>query len=582
MGERNHLTIPFGGGLDRESGVLTVQPSAFSDLRNVHLHDGRAELRKGLLQKLSLDGVTDILGIFPARTAGIGVVIAYASGPRTVSLWITSGDVSTTAKVGDLPWTIAAGAVSPPRIFGADSYDKLLIAHDEPNFAYRNCTALYDIGAGTIDNFLSPTLGTVKFRGVYTYLSYMIGWGHGTDTDPDRPEIVRTSLPAEPTNFDINHYFVAGQRGDPVLRCEAAGDVLAVRKQSQSYDIFGYDRSTFGIKPSDRLFGIGGSRLGITVGAVNYFWSLDGPRSSSGGASHDLGLLLDLEGPAVDVAAANLDLDNGFATYVPSRREVLFVFGSWAFVLHIADPSALRWSYRKLAVIAFCAGILYDGGAGIGPEAHAELPFTSSGTEFTLQQDATIIGALNGTDQLEWWVKPYTTNTWAPKITQPIGMATSLTEVLTGLLAGIPYDVAARVKRTGIAAAAYASSNPASWPATSRVVGLAQTSMGDVTAASFVSADDGLGHQKVTITLGDTAFGQVAKQSHVLYEVQVDRGAGFVDVPGAISNFLDGKVIVDMTADLGHTYPMQVRQRTTFGTAFPFASAWSAQLSVTI
>lgn len=357
------VPVPFGGGLDRATGVMSVQPAAFADLRNVHLSDGRAELRKGLERQLTIAGETHILGIFPIRSSGVGAIVAYSASTFKVRLWHVSGAGDVVTLVGEL-WTLTSTS-SIPRVTAADSYDKLLVAHDEESIGVRQVTKVFDLTLGNITNLTGDldrdgSANNIKFRWVRRWLQYIVAGGYGTDSDEDRPEVVRISTAGQPTVFDPDHFFIAGQRGDPVLDGAAAGDDFALRKESQSYRIVGHNPSTFRILPLDEQYGQASSRLGVSIAGTNYFWSLEGPRVSSGGPSQDLAFPLDLGGPDPDALAANLDLANGFATYVPVRKEVLFVFGQWVYTLHLKDAQP-RWSYSQLASAVRGAGLLYQG-----------------------------------------------------------------------------------------------------------------------------------------------------------------------------------------------------------------------------
>lgn len=487
MTVRAKLPLPFGGGVDRYTGTAVAEPTAFRDLRNVHLRNGGAEMRGGLQVRATLGG-NAVIGIYSIRSQGIGALVTYDTATREVLLYLTSADGTVTSFVG-VVWTLAAGAAFP-RIIGTEYNDQLVLAHDEPIYAKRQATKVYDPSAGTIvslqaDLYLPtepPTPVDVFFRGVTTYLSYLVGWGYGTENagDESRPEVVRISKPSELV-FLPEHYFIAGSRGDPVLSCGQAGDILAVRKASSSFGIFGYDRSTFGIRPLDRYYGVGASHLSVTVGGIEYFWSLNGPRRSAGGLSEDLGLPLDLDGPVPSDLAALGDIGYAFACFRPDRREVEFVFGQWAYVYHIGEPGAERWSFRDYTITLGCAGTLYEsdgttgaGGGGIGPDAFgligtvvADAPGAGEDA-VTLHVDYTTSGALIGGEVAELWAKSrYVGDTWvriATAVADPVG------DTLSGVVGrfGTTYDVAVRFTYVGIPGSGYTSGNPFDWPATSR------------------------------------------------------------------------------------------------------------------
>jgi hypothetical protein len=370
---RARLPLAFGGGLDRYSGVTVAQPTAFRDLRNVHLRNGGIEARGGLGAIANTLTGSALIGVYPIRSQGIGALLTYDTPTREVRLFLTSADGTTTSLVG-VVWTLPVGAAFPS-VIATDFLDKLAIAHDEPIYAKRQVTKIYDPSAGTITNLQADlylptdpvTPVNTFFRGVYSYLEYLFAWGYGDENpgDDNRPEVVRVSLPGQ-LAFDAQHFFIAGSLGDPVLALAQAGNVLAVRKTSSAYQIVGYDRATFGIMPLDRFYGLAGARLSITIGGINYFWSLEGPRRSAGGVSEDLGLPLDLGGPSPSDLAANADPAYGFCAYRPERREIEFIFGRWAYVYHMGEEGAERWSYREYGVELAAAGNLFDASASGG------------------------------------------------------------------------------------------------------------------------------------------------------------------------------------------------------------------------
>jgi hypothetical protein len=360
---RTRLTIPYGRGLDRLSGTAVVDPSSQVDLRNVYLAPGRMELRRGLGSGVSVGWGTDVIGICPARKTGLLALVVYDSATRGVRLY--SFDGTTMSLVGAL-WTIDAAVASHlPRVLMADVYDKIFIAHDEQNFQYRNTTKVFTVTDSAVADLtlnldrIAPQ--AVKFRGVVRHLSYLVGWGYGTASDPNRPETVRISAPGDPTNFTPEHYFNVGARSDPIL---AAGPVivgesaqLVLGKQDECWRLVGYDRQSFGVIPLDTSYGFLTSRGHVTVEGELFMWSLQGPRSTIGGPTKDLSLPLDLTGTLPDPAAQ--PSDDGFAWYDPDEQEVVFCFGAWAYVLHLRDGQR-RWSYRSFGRSLSSAGLLFS------------------------------------------------------------------------------------------------------------------------------------------------------------------------------------------------------------------------------
>lgn len=478
---RERLPLVFGTGLDRYSGAAVVEPASMRDLRNVDLRVGRAALRNALVASLDFAPDDTILATHAIHSQGIGAAVTYNSATREVNLWLMANDGSVRSFVA-LLWTFPAGA-DVPVVIVDDSYDKLFIAHDEPFYANRMQTMVYDPSAGTTSGLVADldndgTSGAVKFRGVKKRLSYMMGWGHGTEAagQGDRPEIIRTSLPADPLTWVPEHYFVAGQRNEPILACDSAGNVLAVRKANESYRLVGFSRTNFGIEPMDTEYGAIASRLSVTVNNRNYFWSLDGPRSSLDGASVDLALPLDVTGAVPDAKAVATDPRYGFAFYVPRTRQIWFVFGAWAYVLSLGTPEP-AWSYHEFGSTLMCGGVLYSEDAvTLGTLAYPFVSLDFDAERYTagdadhndLVVKFTPQGPLSGDEVAEVWLRPqYGATGWykAGEITPVI--AGENTATYTTTIVSTPFDVAVRFRSGGLYQAAY-NGSPSLWPAASR------------------------------------------------------------------------------------------------------------------
>lgn len=369
---RQKLILPFGGGVDRKTGLTVVDPDAMADVRNAHLSRGQMELRRGIARRVLIEWGDDVLGIFSIRADGLAAVVVFEVASREVRLYVVDGALN--VDLIDTLWTLPAAA--SVRVSAAESYSIIAFAHDEPEFGLRQATRIFDAEQQTIvdltsDLDRSTVAETVRFQQVYSYLNYLMGTGYGTGADEDRPEVLRISKPGEPTVFVPEHYFLVGLQGEPIVGCGRSGDIFEVSKPSKSYKLIGYDHQTFGVRPLDENYGQLSSRLGVTVVNERFRWALDGPRVSQGGVSADVEPPLDLDGPAPDDAAPyprpfpyDDDLDDAFAFYDSVRGEVWFVFGWWAYILHLKDgPAARRWSYRTFDTYLLCAGLVYEGGA---------------------------------------------------------------------------------------------------------------------------------------------------------------------------------------------------------------------------
>lgn len=482
MPDRPRLPLVFGSGLDRATGVLGTDPRSMRDLRNVYLYREKAQARKGhsVVNSFLDDGdlaVNDVVLIHPMQAEQIGVIVGYQDTDRELHVYRVSGDGIGTNRIGSW-FTLAASAHEPPRAFAAESYRKMFLAHDETRFAVRGPTFYYDpfdvpqLRALTADLDRDSTPETLKFRGVTRYLNYVVGWGYGTGADEDRPEIVRVSLPGNPLGWEPEHYFIAGLGDDPVLNCLPTSDRLIVFKGSEQYEIHGYSRQTFGIRPGDQLYGLAGSRLGIAINGVVYFWSLEGPRVTQGGQSTDLAWPLDIDAPAPSDLAAEGVLADGFAVYLPGRRVIKFIFGAREYNLSIWNPQEPKWSYGELGVPAFAGGLLYSGG-----EAQSSAPtgFASAvsgtgkvGTTDTLTVDWTN-NDQEGDEIVEIWLRP-TGGDFELEASVAVGGATQQQDII-GLSAGTAHEIAIRYRRGPFYTAGYESDDPDNWPAVSKGTG---------------------------------------------------------------------------------------------------------------
>lgn len=575
MAERPRLPIAFGGGLDRYTGTTETQPAAFRDLRNVHLRRGGMEVRGGLDPALTVAGTDAILAVAAIRSLGIGALITWTEATRRVDLHLIGGD-GTISPVGEV-WTMPAG-YARPRVVVTDSYDLLFIAHDEPAILARRATRVYKPATSTIidltaDLYTGPgdPVGPqpMYFRGVARHLAYLVGWGYGSERpddangpgDKDRPEIVRMSLPGAPLSFDPNHYFLAGQRGEAVVSCQPTGNLLAVLKGAERYTIFGYDRATFGIRPADMLFGVAAQRLAISVNGVVYHWSHSGPRRSVGDApSDDLSLPLDLGGPSPSQLATDADTLGGFATYDPAKREVIFCFGSWAYVLHVGEQGSERWSYREYGVVVASAGTLsLSASTGIGPDALALFvdavadDYNTITVNWSADESA---GALLGTERVELWGKPATTGLWSRlKVQQVTGNGTPPFTV--DALSGTDYDLAVRLTLNGVASAGYTDSNPANWPAGAQGAVSLPLPTPVLTGRWVRTAADPGGTHEIRLGLAPLLSDAYVR---TLVEFSTDGGATFNPIPGSPAAY-GAAQIAHVTTALALDSPIKYQAR---------------------
>ena len=511
--DRQRLFLPFGQGLERSDGVQVTAPAKFKDLRNVFQFRGKAQLRKGYTRTTQLveeDDVTvldRVLALTSLRSEQAALGVGYSDTTKEAHVNIMSvigtnaTHVASADPNGQL-FTLPPGAtLDPPVVIAAGSSPRVFFAHDEPLISSRANTRFYDpnsspqirdlVGDLDDDGVEEP----IQFRGVSRFLSYLVGWGYGTDAEKDRPDVLRVSLAGDPDIFNPRHFFIAGQRSEPIVTARQAGRILLVFKEGETHEIFGYSPETFGIRPADALFGCVGSRLAVSVADAVFFWSTQGPRMSQGGQSVDLAVPLDIEGPDPATLVAESDPERAFAEYDPENRIVMFVWGRRVYALSIRTPSMPRWSYYELGANAeplsgaqFFSGI-GGGGGGLAPVGWprlggATIP-TAPPPALPVLGDTTIDltwennggGGANGNEVVQVWVRdveqalPSSTmpNQWFLHASPVIDLTTTggpdftQTFQITGLKPAREWEVSLRYKAAGTFTPGFTVGNPDVW-----------------------------------------------------------------------------------------------------------------------
>jgi hypothetical protein len=475
---RIRVPLHFGPGLDRATGTMAVEPGAMEDLRNFYLLDEKLQARKGFAPTLQLTApgvplVTHVLAGHPLRSEGVAIVVGWAEPAGEVHVFRVSADMTSVDHIGH--WFDYELQEFAPIIHMCEVFGRVFMAHDEPRATQRAPTMVYDpvtpqdgLFSELTDDFSPDGPHPMKFRGVVAHLDYLVGWGYGT-AQLDRPELVRISLPGQPRTFDELHYFIAGDRRDPVLQCVPGASSLIVFKAGEWHELFGSHRGNFGISRRDPLYGLLAPRLAVNVSGAVFFWDATGPRVTDGSSpSQSLEIPLDLQGfEAADLPEETHPCES-FATYVWQDRIVLFVFGRRAYACTIRVPGDWKWSYWTFPWRPLCA-------------------FTTWDTTFT-QRDAPIgyptwedaeaggtfaritVGNVDqeGDERLELWLHDTSTN-------DPYFLAASRDVLLTeeqilevgGLQPGVTYAGALRYRRGNRVAEGY-NDDPSTWPEVSQ------------------------------------------------------------------------------------------------------------------
>lgn len=401
MPDPKFIQLPFGPGLDKETGLLVVKPNTMQDLRNVYHHEGSLAVRSGTEKTNEFfdgtgvapdtigtgDPATHILAGIAIRSERAGIVVSWESTQQRVAIWRVNalGEESTFVGFWHFRSTYLGEAVvtewpvtDPPKIVLAEMYGQVFFAHDTYYDYERADTYVYNPwGLVTNERRLAPLSMTfegapsgfpsvVRFRGVVRHLHYLFGWGYGTYQET-RPELVRVSLPGQPTVFSEYHYFIAGDRRDPVVACEPARQTLLVGKETETYQIIGYSRANFGIRPYDQLYGCLASRLITSVAGTVYVWSAEGPMAGGDvGPFEKLWLPLDLGGFEPASLVERTAFTEGWADYIDEVETIVYTFGRRVYALSLRNPADPRWAYWELGKKAFCGFRLYGGEDSIG------------------------------------------------------------------------------------------------------------------------------------------------------------------------------------------------------------------------
>ena len=492
------VTLPFGQGLDRYTGIMQVGQGSMTDIRNLRPRKGKLQVRRGTVVQSTLPDQGDetceaVCLIMPVRSYDESLAVGYYSD-RKVHIFRLDADGTNPVHLGEW-FTLNDDAASPPYFTGVETYNQAFIAHDEARESFRGVTQVYDAtGDTSLANLQGDLDGTgdadIKFRGVDKWSSYLVGWGFGSASEV-RPELVRVSLPAQPSVFQAEHYFIAGDRGSPVTTCKQAGEDLLALKPTSTFRIVGESSLNFGILSQYELFGALSPRLAITVEKTCYAWSFEGPWSVGPEGARDLEIDLDLEGPSPPDLAQASTARNAFAVYIPGERVIEWHFGPRIYVLSL--EGAPRWSYRTRDDCQAASGnLLYSlaigdgitGGPGTAPTGYPEMvSVVATGTTGTMTWRNV---SHAGTEIVEIWIaessRPggekgdpdilfhpdsYQWEPVLPYVTTTAGA--QQTRELSDLVQGRGYVIAVRYRQGNKYTAGYEADNPNDWPASSRL-----------------------------------------------------------------------------------------------------------------
>lgn len=485
VGESIQL-LPWLTGVSRDTGTPVNDPSSQTDLRNIEWFQGAVRLRSGMGDAVNALASPVVCAVQVFKAYGLLCWVLYDPADRSVIVVSTNLQGQSETAVGT--WgTLDASADSPPRFTMAESFGILIFAHDEPNVTNRLQTFAFDPAAGTPWHGIEADLDgsgdePIYFRGVVTHLNAVWGWGFGTDSDPDRPEVIRRSNPDDPEIYDAETFFQIGVRADPIIACAPVGSILAILKGSSWWRLAGQTSADFEPSQADSVVGIVGCNSLQNVNGLLYWWSPYGPKRTDGSVTVDLSQALDLTGPL----PAELPTFGPGAycwTYCdPDTLSLGFAFPN------PADPEqertsawkaslveAPRWSLDVFERTVLCGVLATTGQASVTIDpGHAD-DVTVAGASGAGEASATVTWEnidCVGDETVEIWAR-INTGIWFLSASVPVETHSHpQSTVLTSGMSNGTIDVALRHRRLNRYDPLYVSTDPEDWPSISRATGM--------------------------------------------------------------------------------------------------------------
>ncbi|UCC92566.1 MAG: hypothetical protein JSW25_07830 [Thermoplasmata archaeon] len=578
MAERRRTPIVFGGGLDRETGVMAMQPGGMEDLRNVHLLKGKYQVRRGFERVLEFEDAsgnpqTDILGGIAMQGRRAVVYVTYDSVNYKVNVFMGDHTGAWTTFLGEWPFQTDAavdilGEINPdpPIILLCEYNNTVMMAHTYNEISQRAQTYYvywsdadnaYRLRALTVD---WDGVQNVRFRGVTDHLDYIVGWGWGDETE-DRPELVRISVPGvgpevldAGDGFDTLHYWIVGDEGDPVIRCLPAAESLLCFKETETYDLYGRSYLNFGQRRLDAKYGMEQPRLALNIEGSVFAWTNEGPRMfAPNGTSIGLEIPLEITLPEPYDLPDQLADKYAFAVYMPVYRSIWFCFGRRVYSLYVRQESEWKWGYQELGFEPLCGFRLPQSGWGttVAPTGYPSNPVMSLITDTTARVTWTNNNQ-DGDETAEVWLRP---DGGAWYLAGSDGVQTLATQDLDlgggsiPLQAGWDYDIAVRYRRGPHYTFGYESSDPMDWPATSRTT-FTTTLADDPDFVSWVWSRTSATTEQIRFTIDPPHTGAD-------YDIEVRRAGVLVHTESGVT----GQFVWDddgFTGEAYQTYDMRI------------------------
>lgn len=345
-----------------------------------------------------LEWGTDLIKIVGMESTLDIIAVVYDRESRELRLfrWDTENDtLQPIEDPTDGIWGTLAEGVEFPVVTAAEADGQVFFTHAELAIDSRLPTIVYtpdfatpeDVGSFAVlqADLDGDGAADVYFYAVVQHLEYIMGVGFGSASDPDRGDILRISLPAQPTVFLAENYAQVGVPKNPVIgMAPAVGalsafggitSVLAMGKGNNAYRLIGSSFDDFDVQLLDENHGIIGVNAWFGDGKRLFWWSDDGPREVTPASTEPIGQSLELVSP---LPADFPDLGafrNCFGHWDKLRYLGEFYFPDVVtvsvpvpgFCLSLWDPAKPRWTLRERMQPVVCGGYLVTRDSGTPP-----------------------------------------------------------------------------------------------------------------------------------------------------------------------------------------------------------------------
>lgn len=514
---KQSVLLPWALGVDRDTGAPSEDPTSFSDMRNVVFQNAAVRIRAGL--GTAVAQLSEDLVAYGTPFLAYGTIVWVIFNPTTRAVEVVETDLQGQNEVAVGTWgTLNASATTPPRFLAAESYGVLVFAHDDPNVTVRLPNYRFDpASVGTEWAVVTADLDglgvqNVVARGVVQHLGYIWYWGFGSNSDPDRPEILRRSTPDDPTTLLPEAYIEFGARLSPIIGCVSGNNALLVFKSSSWYRLDGSVSADFSPRLVDPAVGLVSPRALVNLQGIVYWWSPYGPRSTNGQGTNNLAFPLDLTGPDPDLLPAPGPGSYAFTFYDPDSSSIGWCFPdpeagttTPVFKASLRADTGMRWSYDVLNGVILCAvlGSTGEGSTLIDPGYADPVAVVGSAGGGTATATITWTNVdCVGDETVEIWVS-LGGGAYALLSSVPVNTSGPQVAVLSGapLVSGT-IDVALRHRRLGRYLSGYEdATDPSLWPVASQASGTIIAVATPVIGAT--SYDPATGEYTVNWTNGD-------------------------------------------------------------------------------